>query len=346
MLKLIVVGAGQVASSTHLPNLMNLRDMVEVAGIVDLQIERAQQLANQFHIPNYSDQMDDLTQRIKPDAAIVSVPNLYHAPTCINLLNRGVHVFCEKPPATNGADAKRMEDAARANQRLLTYDFHFRHSKDVATIRQKMDAGEFGQIYHINLEWLRRRGIPGWGSFTNKTVQGGGPLMDIGIHLLDLGLYFLNGLKPKVVLASQSDRIGKRGGHGFLGDWRGDQFTVEDALFGMIRFENDVSISLATSFALNTAEANERQVTLYGENLGADLFPLKFYREEQNRQMISQPLPEDDEELHLKCVRNFFQAILGNESLLVTPGEGTRVQQLVDALYQSAATGNAVEMKD
>jgi len=142
-------------------------------------------------------------------------------------------------------------------------------------------------------------------------------LVDLGIHLLDLGLYFLDNLKPKVVLASQSDRIGKRGGHGFLGDWRGDQFTIEDALFGMIRFENDVSISLATSFALNTAEANDRQVTLYGENLGADLFPLNFYREEQNRQLNSRPLPEEDEDYHLKCVRNFIQAILGNEPLQV-----------------------------
>ena len=120
--------------------------------------------------------------------------------------------------------------------------------------------------------------------------------------------------------------------------------TVEDGLFGLIRFENGASISLSTSYALNTSEANERQVSLYGDKLGAELFPLKVFGEPDALSDTTPFFPGEDEENHLKCIRNFLNAIEGKEPLLVTASQGTRVQTLVDALYTSAETGKAIKL--
>lgn len=342
MIKLIIIGCGQVVSSTHLPNLMVLKDEVQVMGISDIDIENAQLLAAQYGIPYVNADYRELVNQIQPDAALIAVPNRFHAETSINLLNMGVNVFCEKPPAINGNDARRMEQAAIDSGKLLTYGFHFRHSKDVSYINQLIRSGEFGRIYHLNLKWLRRRGIPGWGNFTNKNLQGGGPLIDIGIHLLDLGLNFLDFAIPTIVLASKSDLIGRKGGRGSMGDWQGKDFSVEDGLFALIRFENNSSIALSTSFAINAELANDRQINIYGENLGAELFPLKLFGECNSRQINSIVNSNEDEELHLKSIRNFIRAVEGREPLLVSANQGTRLQLLVDAIYKSAENGEAV----
>jgi predicted dehydrogenase len=342
MIRLIIVGSGQVVRTTHLPNLLSLKDEVEVVGVADLLPERAEGLAAQFGIPAASGSYQDLVARLKPDAALVAVPNRFHAQTTIDLLQGGLHVFCEKPPATNGQDALRMEVAAAQSGKLLTYGFHFRHNPDVAFLQRLIQAGEFGALYHLDIHWHRRRGIPGWGSFTDKDQQGGGPLIDLGSHLLDLGLYFLDYAQPQLVLASQSDRIGRRGGHGFLGDWDGERFSVEDGLFAFIRFAGDLSITLSTSFAMNMEEKNSLQVSLYGDTLGADLFPLKLFGEAQGRQYTTSFIPEDEEDHHLKCLRNFLRAISGREALLVTARQGAQLQILIDAIYQSAESGRAV----
>jgi predicted dehydrogenase len=342
MIKLIIVGSGQVVSTTHLPNLISLKDDAQVVAIADIQPERARELAAQYSILAVSSSVRELVAQTRPDAALVAVPNRFHAQTTIDLLKAGINVFCEKPPATNGIDALKMETAALENGKLLTYGFHLRYSSDVALIHQLIQSAEFGKIYHLGIQWHRRRGIPGWGSFTDKAVQGGGPLIDLGSHLLDLGLYFIDHAKAQVVLASKSDLIGRRGGHGFMGDWDGARFNIEDSLFALIRFENDVSIAISTSFAINIEEKNLRQVRIFGDKLGAEVFPLKLFGESYGRQFTTGFIPEDEEELHLKNLRNFLRAVDGREQLLVTAQHGTQLQTLIDAVYRSAETGSAV----
>jgi predicted dehydrogenase len=344
MIKLIIIGSGQVVSTTHLPNLMLLKDEVEVVGIVDTQLEKAKALASQYKIPKVSSDYKELISQIQPDAALVTVPNRFHCQTSIDLLEQGIHVFCEKSPATNGNDALKMEQASLENDKLLTYGFHFRYSNDAAYIQQLIQSGEFGKVYHLNIKWLRRRGIPGWGSFTKREIQGGGPLIDLGIHFLDLGMFFLGNAKPQVVLSSASDLIGRKGGHGFMGEWDGKEFSVEDGLFAFIRFENDISIALSTSYAINMEAENDKQVSIYGERMGAELFPLKLFGESHSRQFITSFMSEESQELHLKCVRNFIRAVGGREPLLVTAHQGTQVQTLVDAIYESAETGKAITL--
>ena len=221
----------------------------------------------------------------------------------------------------------------------MSYGFHFRHSEHVRFLKEKADRGEFGTIYNSQVQWHRRRGIPGWGNFTNKGMQGGGPLIDIGAHMLDLTLYLLGYPEISYVCASSSDRIGKRGGCGLMGNWDPERFTVEDGLFGYIQFADGTSLSLETSFAINRKEKDLRNVRLFGDKLGASVFPLELYGEE-NGQLTDQTFPWlEMKDWHLNSEQNFVRACLGKEELLVTAEQGTYVQKVIGALYQSAESG-------
>ncbi len=343
-LRVALIGAGQIARVSHIPGYQSMDD-VEVAGICDTRIESAEELANTFHIANYYSDYKTMLDDLHPDAVSICVPNKFHCQITCDALNSGCHVLCEKPPAVSLAEAEQMERTAANTNRLLSFGFHLRHSKEVELLKKKIDAGVFGEIYAGNVQWLRRRGIPGWGNFTNKSMQGGGPLIDIGAHVLDLAFYLLNFPPISYVCATQSQRIGKRGGVGLMGSWNPDRFTVEDGLFGYIRFENGTSIHLETSFALNMKEKDIRNVQLFGDKLGASLFPLEIFGEE-NGQLLNTEYPfHDEKDLHFVCLKNFVQACLGNEKLLVTAKQGTYIQKVIGALYQSAESGEPVKLE-
>lgn len=342
-LKIAIIGAGQIARTTHLPIFKDMDD-VEVFGISDVNRDAASQLAEDFQIPYSFDDHIEMIESIHPDAVIVCVPNRFHCRIVLDALEHGCHVLCEKPPAVNVSEAVIMEQTAREQQRLLTYGFHFRHSIQTKILKQKIDGGELGTIYHSCVQWKRKRGIPGWGNFTNKTMQGGGPLIDIGAHMLDTALYLIGYPEVDTVLATSSNRIGKRGGIGFMGAWEGEKFSVEDGLFGMIRFKNGTDMQIETTFALNQKEENVRNVLLYGDLAGSSLYPLEVYKE-VNGQIITEEYPSIKEhDWHVNSDTNFVEACLGLEKLLVTAEQGTYIQRIIEALYKSADEMTLVQM--
>jgi len=280
-----------------------------------------------------------MLEELKPDAVTICVPNRFHCPITLDALNGGCHVMCEKPPAITPKEAWEMERTAREKGLLLTYGFHFRHSEQVAFLKKKIEQGELGEIYHTRVQWNRRRGIPGWGNFTNRNMQGGGPLIDIGAHMLDVALYLLDYPEISWVTATASDRIGRKGGRGLMGSWDGERFTVEDGLFGFIRFANGTSLQLETAFAINQKEENLRNVQLYGDKLGASVFPLETFGEESG-ELVNREYPFlQMRDWHLDCDRNFVDACLGKTELLVTGKQGTYIQRLIGALYRACASG-------
>lgn len=340
-LRMAIIGSGQIARVTHIPNYQAMED-VEVVGVCDTRLEAAKGLAEQFGIEAYFDSHIKMLEELKPDAVTICVPNRFHCPITLDALKHGCHVLCEKPPAITWEEAREMEEEARKQGKLLSYGFHFRHSEHVAHLKNKVDNGEFGTIYNAKVQWHRRRGIPGWGNFTNKEMQGGGPLIDIGAHMLDITLYLMGYPDISYVCASASDRIGKRGGTGLMGGWDPERFTVEDGLFGYIQFVDGTSLSLETSFAINMKERDLRNVQLYGEKAGASVFPLEIYGED-NGQLINQTYPYmETKDWHLNCEENFVKACLGESELLVTAAQGTYVQKVICALYQSAQSGKPV----
>lgn len=342
-LKAAVIGAGQIAKISHLPYYQGL-EQVELAGICDVRRKEADKLAEQFQIPNvYTDHLTMLKE-LKPDLVSICVPNKLHCKFSVDALNAGCHVLCEKPPAINPREAEEMEETALKCQKLLSYGFHMRYAPQVTFLKNKIEAGELGQIYRANAIWLRRRGIPGWGSFTNKEIQGGGPLIDIGAHVLDVAFYLLNYPEIDYVCADSYNLIGKKGGAGFFGEWSGEGYTVEDSLFGTVRFRNGSSLHVECSFALNMKEKDKKSVALFGDKMGAEVFPLELFGQEQGQSFIQSFPFCADEDFHKAEIEHFVKACLGEEKLLVTPQQGTYLQRVISALYESADTGRPVKL--
>ncbi|MBC5690606.1 Gfo/Idh/MocA family oxidoreductase [Mediterraneibacter sp. NSJ-55] len=340
-LRMALIGAGQIAQATHIPNYISMPE-VELAGICDVRIETARKAADAFHIPQYFDSSTKMLRELKPDAVTVCVPNKFHYQTVMEALNRGCHVLCEKPPAITAEEAEQMEKKAHEKGCLLSYGFHLRSSEEVQFLHRAIEQGTLGELYHVEVKWRRRRGIPGWGNFIDKEIQGGGPLIDIGAHVLDSALYLLDYPRIDYVCAASSNRIGKTYHEGLMGKWNPEKFTVEDGLFGFVKFKNGCSLEIQTSFALNQKEKDIRNILLYGDRSGAQLFPLEIYGEEAGR-LYDKTFPfTGQKDLHLELDRNFVQACLGRETLLVKPWQGTYIQSLIGILYESAETGRPV----
>jgi predicted dehydrogenase len=235
-----------------------------------------------------------------------------------------------------------MEGYATSKGLLLTFNFHFRHGKDMQFLKREIMGGALGDIYGAKVQAIRRRGIPGWGNFINKEMQGGGPLIDIGIHMLDLALYMMGFPEIAYVCGTTHQEIGTRKGVGLMGDWDAEKFTVEDGAFGFIRFKNGASLQLETAFALNVKEKDIRNVQLFGDMAGASLFPLEIYGEKDGM-LTDTGFPFiGEEDRHFNSVVNFVGACLGREDLVVTGEQGMVVQRVVNGLYESAESGKPV----
>ena len=336
-LKVAVIGAGQVAQTSHINHYQSF-GTVEVAAVCDVNQEAAQKAAKKFGISKwYSDPLEMLKE-VQPDAVSICVPNKFHCELACLCLEQGCHVLCEKPPALTAQEAELMRDTADRCGKILTFGFHFRHAGRVSFLKNKIVNGEIGTIYAGEVIWTRRRGVPGWGNFINEELQGGGPLIDIGAHMLDLAVYLMDYPEADYVCAVSSDRIGKQGGTGLMGRWDGSKFSVEDGLFGFIRFADGSSLQVKTSFALHMAEKEERNVCLYGDKKGLSVFPAELYGDEDGRQFNTVYPFEEAKDWHYDCIRNFVESCMGKAEVLVKPEQAVYVQKLINGLYRSAKT--------
>lgn len=343
-IKLAIIGAGHVAQTNHIPNYRSYRQPVEIVGICGRDPERTAEVAKRFGIGESFTQVDTMLQACQPDVVSVCTPNATHAHHVLKALEAGCHVLCEKPPAVTYNEAQLMAAKAKEANRLLAYNFQNRQLKELEVLKQYHDEKGFGELYHIKASFLRRRGIPGWGSFTNKEIQGGGALMDLGVHILDLALHFLNYPKLKTALASTYNHIGTSSGVGLMGSWIAENFSVEDACFAQLNFENNLSITLEAAFALNTQQDRYFNLEIFGSKAGATLLPLKIYTEKANQladinfPFLSQVNPKE------KNIHRFLDACFGAETNICTADEGVLLQGIIEALYQSAESGKAISL--
>jgi predicted dehydrogenase len=252
--------------------------------------------------------------------------------------------MCEKPPAMTPQQADEMRLAARRVGKVLAYDFHHRFAQDTQLLREAVQSGTFGEIYFTTAQALRRCGVPGWGVFTNKSLQGGGPLIDIGIHMLDAAMYVLGFPAVKRVTAHSFQKLGTRKNRGQFGEWDPAHFTVEDALFGTIEFCNGGVLRLDTSFALNIREQSILNVSFCGEKAGATLFPAHIYHDEAGVLQTIAQREEADDQRHLRSMDAFVRHLFGEPVMIADAEQGLVIQQLVAALYQAAETGESVTL--
>ena len=201
-LKIGIIGCGGISNGKHMPALSRLSDKVEMVAFCDIIVERAQEAAKKYGTSDakvYED-YHQLLEDKSIDVVHVLTPNRSHCEITVAALEAGKHVMCEKPMAKTAADARKMLEAAKRSGKKLTIGYQNRCRPDSLLLKKAVDRGDLGEIYFAKAHAIRRRAVPTWGVFLNEYEQGGGPLIDIGTHALDLTLWMMNNYKPKAVL--------------------------------------------------------------------------------------------------------------------------------------------------
>jgi predicted dehydrogenase len=337
-LKVAVIGIGKIAEDVHIP-YFHQSAYSEVVALCGRNKEKTAAIANKWGIAGAFDSIAEMLAIAQPDIVSVCTPNAFHIQPVLQALDAGCHVFCEKPPGVSAAEAVAMENKAIEKKRLLAYNLTLRQKQETKLIKQKIAEGFFGKIYHVNAYFLRRRGIPGWGNFTNKEIQGGGALIDVGVHILDLALHLIGYSKPTALLANTYDHIGKAGGVGLRGKWDPAKFSVEDGCFAHIKLANNVSITLQVSFALNMKQKEKTNLEIFGSKAGANLIPLEFYTEADNQLVDTTFHFAEETNAQQASIEAFLQACLGKETNICTAREGTLLQEILDSIYENATQG-------
>lgn len=337
--KAAVIGTGNVAQKAHLPFYKAHAD-VELVAVCGRDAERTKAVAATFGIEHFFTGVEAMLAACRPDVVSVCSPNNLHVVHVMQCLEAGCSVLCEKPPAITYAQAKAMQAKAEAKGLVLAYNFQMRQLAEVRLVKDLIAESFFGRIYHSRASFLRRRGIPGWGYFTNKDVQGGGALIDIGIHVLDLALYLLNYPPLLATLGSVYNDIGKTGGKGQLGEWSGEGFTVEDSCFAHLQLANNRSITLETAFALHTEKPRTFSLELFGEKAGAVFPPLKLFSDNDGEAVDTVCAYEAEASPQEKNMQAFLDACDGKRTNVCTAAEGAQLQKIVEAVYRSANVSN------
>jgi len=366
-LRIGIVGCGEIANGKHLPALAKEKRRVELIGFCDLEPERAQKTMHKFGDPGaalYTDYRE-LLQDETLGAVYVLTPNVSHAALSIAALQAGKHVMCEKPMATTTGDAQAMLLAARRSGKKLTVGYQNRFRADAQTLYKACRAGDLGDIYFAKAHALRRRGVPTWGVFPDKSKQGGGPLIDLATHSLDLALWMMDNYEPALVMGAAFEKMRDKFEGNWFGPWDPKTFEVEDSAFGLVKMKNGATIFIESSWALNIARSREAQVTLCGTEAGAELVGdaaaptssahagnvlFNMVRYNQQMELTASPV-SSMVAAHLGArgpsvgdaeQQAWLDAILNGVDLCVKPEQAFVVTQILDAIYQSAAEGRAI----
>ncbi len=347
-----IVGCGGIAGGKHLPSIKNV-GLAEVVAFCDLIEEKARDLCAKYGTPDaqvYTDYRELLKEDL--DVVFVCTPNRSHSEITVAALESGKHVMCEKPMAINYEEALKMVDAQKRTGKLLTIGYQSRYRADSRYLKELCQQGELGEVYFARANAIRRRAVPTWGVFLNGYEQGGGPLIDIGTHALDLTLWTMNNYKPRYAVGTTYHKLNNQTRTGNIwGDWDPEKFTVEDSAFGFVVMENGATIQVNASWALNTLDVEEACTVLSGDKAGADMHggKLTINGVLNGRQYTMSPDfsaggvaffdgdsnegPQDMEN------RIFLNAVLGKGELCVLPEQAACVTRILEGIYISAQTG-------
>ena len=350
-----IIGCGGIANSKHMPSLKR-EPRVEMVAFCDIIEERAQKAVTDFGVEGakaYTDYKEMLKDE-SIDVVHVLTPNRSHGPCTVDALYAGKHVLCEKPMAKTAEDARAMLKAAKETGKILSIGYQNRYRKDSVYLKKAIERGDLGEIYFAKAHAVRRRAVPTWGVFTNEYEQGGGSLIDIGTHALDLTLWMMDNYKPKAVLGAAFHKLGKQTETGNAwGDWDTENFTAEDSCFGMITMENGACIMLESSWALNTLQEGEARTTLCGTKAGADMQDgLRFNKADLGVLQTIRPSLDGKgvaffdansgpSSSDIEC-KTFYDAVIDGKELIVKPEQALVVTEILEAIYESNKTGKAV----
>ena len=353
IIKVGIIGCGGIANGKHMPALKKVKDC-EMVAFCDLIEERAKKAAEEYGVPGakYYTDYHELLKDESIDVVHVCTPNRSHSFITVDALEAGKHVLCEKPMAINSAEAEKMLEAAKRTGKKLTIGYQCRFRDESVYLKQEAEADTFGEIYYAKATALRRRAVPTWGVFLNEYEQGGGPLIDIGTHALDLTLWVMNNYKPKYCLGTTYHKLNNTTDQGNAwGNWDPEKFTVEDSAFGFVVMENGATIVLESAWALNMLDTREAITTVCGTKAGADMIDgLRINGIRNGRQYVTQPnfraggvafndapAGESDAE---REERMWIEAVRNDTDPITLPEQALCITRILEGIYISAKTGD------
>ncbi len=342
-LRVACIGAGGIAGA-HLTEYAKMKD-VEIVGLADPVMDSMVKKAEQFKVPLDSCFTDynEMLRKVKPDAVSVCSPNGAHEANTIAALEAGAHVLVEKPMAMNAAQSQKMIEIAKRVKRKLVIGFQFRYDGRSAFLREAVQNGTFGDILYARVQALRRRGIPNWGVFGRKDLQGGGPMIDIGVHCLEMCHFAMGSPKPVAAFGNCFTYIGNKPSttKSSWPNWDWKTYTVEDLAVGMIRFENGAMLNIEAAFAAHI-EKDVWNFGLMGTKAGGQWDPAMIFTDQNNHMVNMHPtyLPNPGwAGIWPPKMRNFVEHCLYDKPTMSPAEDGLMVQMMLDAIYESAAKG-------
>ena len=348
MLKVGVIGTGGI-SGVHLGGYSR-NPNVEIYALCDINEKNLARRAEEYKVSRTFTDYREMLALPELDAVSVCTWNSAHAECAIAALRAGKHVLCEKPMALNTAQAEEMEKAAKESGKLLMIGFVRRFGNDCAVLKDFIDGGSFGDIYYAKAQYLRRKGCPG-GWFGDKSRSGGGPLIDLGVHVIDLCRYLMGGPQPVSVYGATFNKLGDRRQ---IKDARGysstvvsqeDIFDVEDMATALIRFDNGAVLSVEASFSLNI-EKDVGNIELFGTRAGCKLDPELTIFTDMNQYLANVKLAQSTalsfDGLFDNEINHFVGCIETGRPCRNPAQDGVTLMRILDGIYESARTGHEV----
>jgi predicted dehydrogenase len=286
-------------------------------------------------------------EKEKLDFISVCTPNYLHAPVTIAALERGIHVHCEKPIAMNAEETKDIIAARDRSGKKVMIGLGNRFTGETLLVRKLAAQGFLGEIYHARCGWRRRNGIPGRGGwFPDKRLAGGGALIDLGMHSLDLVMYFLDFPEVSEVMGNTYSKFGNsptrlRQGYRDRGE---GAFDVEDMAVGLIRLKNGTTVDFEISWASNV-EKETKYYELLGTKGGVSFMngELKIHSELMGTSVNMSPDPGTPLKSESEF-RHFIDCVKGDAKPRASLDQGLQLMRIIDAIYESSETGRGVRI--
>lgn len=344
-----IIGIGGICKGSHLEEYLK-DDRLEVTALCDIIIERAEEIRDKY-FPNaavYAD-YNELLKDDSIDSIDICTPNYLHSIIAVAAFEHGKHVFCEKPDAVSVSEVLRMRDAAEKAGKTLMVMRNNRWVSASKYAKKYIESGKMGDIYCGRCGWQRRRGIPGKGGwFTTKEQSGGGPLIDLGVHMIDLAIWLMGNPTPVAVSGNTYMKFADNDVSDSVNSDFGDKndegtFDVEDLAMGMIRFDNGALLQIEFSWASNIEKEN-RFVELRGTKSGLSWTDsgVKFFTEE-NGELVDITSPTVDQQHgHMNNLRHFYDVVIEGKEPQFVPQQGIDMIKILCAIYESAKTGKEI----
>lgn len=339
------IGSGGIANA-HANGLKKV-DGVKLWAAADISDKALTKFKEAHGIERvYGDYKKMLKQETEIEGICVCTPNGLHAENTIAALEAGKHVIVEKPMAMNAREAQKMVDAAKRTGKQLVIGFQQRFDPRSKLIRKQIAEGAFGKILYVRCQALRRRGIPNWGVFGRKELQGGGPMIDIGVHVLEMAHYMIGSPRPVSATGNCFTYMGDKPSDTVCNwpNWDYKTYTVEDLAVGMLRFETGAMLTIEASFVAHI-EKDVWNVQIMGEKGGAVWDVPMVFTDHGGYMMNMTPVTVGKAEIWEYKMRHFVEVSRDGRTN-EAPGEhGLLVQKMLDGVYAAAEAGKEVAIK-